>query len=469
MRPYVAQQPKLGWRTPGAWIPIGGGRMGSRLESAPRRFAAVCVSIRRLAVGLGLLAMLLAAPAIADLDSGWQAYQRGDYGSAAAIWRPLAEAGDPVAQFNLGFLHHRGEGVAQDYEAAVFWWTRAANQGAIKAQHNLGLAYFNGEGVDQDNEQARTWIEMAANAGFPRAQYVLGKMYLYSDELGFGEPDEVKAFEWIYKAAEAGDYRAQYNLGKMYRDGRGISADDERSAYWFQQAAFQGYAKAQNHLGVRYARGQGIEQDDVRALKWVWLAAAQGDKDAIANRQSLLIRMSSPQIAEAKRMIQEDGPTYRPTNASASTIIVESTEGAPPLPITPAPAPEPAADETVVVEMVETTEAATEIPPPPPPEPAPESTTPTEVAAVPASGKVFWVQLGSFREEGRGEAWWSTIRGAQSALLGDLSHEISPVDLGSGMGLWYRLRVGPFTDAAGAKDLCASLKDGGYDCFVARR
>ncbi len=447
--------------------------MGLRRESALIRIAAGCRSIRRLAVGLGLVLALIAtaAPATASLEAAWQAYQRGDYAAAAAIWRPLAEAGDPVAQFNLGFLHHRGEGVTQDYVAAAHWWTSAANQGAIKAQHNLGLAYFNGEGVEQDNEQARYWIQQAANAGFPRAQYVLGKMYLYSDELGFGEPDETQAFEWIHKAAEGGEYRAQYNLGKMYRDGRGITADDERSAYWFQQSAMQGYAKAQNHLGVRYARGQGIEVDDVQALKWVWLAAAQGDTEAIANRQSLLIRMSSPQIAEAKRLIQEEGSTFRPTNASTPAIIVESTEALQPRPIMPAPEPEPATDEAVVIEMVEAAETAPANPVPAPPQPAaaPESPAAAETAALPSLDKRFWIQLGSFREKGRGEAWWSTIRGARSELLGDLSYEISPVDLGSGLGLWYRLRVGPFADAAEARTLCASLKDEGYDCFVARR
>lgn len=445
--------------------------MGLRRESALTRIAAGCRSIRRLTIGLGLLLALTTTtgPAMADLDAGWAAYQRGDYAAAAAIWRPLAEAGDPVAQFNLGFLHHRGEGVPQDYVAAAHWWTNAANQGAIKAQLNLGLAYFNGEGVEQDNEQARYWIELAANAGFPRAQYVLGKMYLYADELGFGEPDEIKAFEWIYKAAEGGVYRAQYNLGKLYRDGRGITADDERSAYWFLQAAMQGYAKAQNHLGVRYARGQGVETDDVQALKWVWLAAAQGDKDAIANRQSLLIRMSSPQIAEAKRLIQEEGSTYRPSSASATTLDVDSVGASQPRPIT-APEPEPAVEETVAVEMVETTETVPASPAPPPaPAPAVESTASTEMAALPATGTVFWVQLGSFREKGRGLSWWNTIRSARSELLGNLAHEISPVDLGSGMGLWYRLRVGPFGDAGTARNLCTSLKDGGYDCFVARR
>ena len=45
-----------------------------------------------------------AADVRADFESGWQAYQRGDFGDALKEWRPLAESGDRRAQFNLGAI-----------------------------------------------------------------------------------------------------------------------------------------------------------------------------------------------------------------------------------------------------------------------------------------------------------------------------------------------------------------------------
>ena len=54
-------------------------------------------------------------------------------------WITLAaEQGDVAAQFNLGWMHHKGLGVAQNHEAARKWYSLAAKQGHADAQFNLG-------------------------------------------------------------------------------------------------------------------------------------------------------------------------------------------------------------------------------------------------------------------------------------------------------------------------------------------
>ena len=56
-----------------------------------------------------------AAPAAAqNVKAGIEAWQRGDYRGAVAIWRPLAEAGDADAAFNLGQAYRLGRGVPVD-------------------------------------------------------------------------------------------------------------------------------------------------------------------------------------------------------------------------------------------------------------------------------------------------------------------------------------------------------------------
>ncbi len=67
-----------------------------------------------------VLALVLAACAPAgDLETGAEAYDRGDYATALKEWRPLAEQGHAKAQYNLGVMYDDGEGVAQDYAEAV--------------------------------------------------------------------------------------------------------------------------------------------------------------------------------------------------------------------------------------------------------------------------------------------------------------------------------------------------------------
>ena len=121
---------------------------------------------------LFLVAVLLSAtaglsPAIAAdlLAAGASAYDAGNYGEAASIWRPLAEEGDPKAQFNLGLLHETGRGVAEDPAEAAVWYERAAHQGVTQAQLNLAALHQTGRGVAQDPAEALYWLEVAARLG----------------------------------------------------------------------------------------------------------------------------------------------------------------------------------------------------------------------------------------------------------------------------------------------------------------
>ena len=54
-----------------------------------------------------------------DFLKGLNAYHSGDFATALSEWKPLAEQGHSPSQYNLGFMHYKGEGVPQDYEAAV--------------------------------------------------------------------------------------------------------------------------------------------------------------------------------------------------------------------------------------------------------------------------------------------------------------------------------------------------------------
>ena len=72
-----------------------------------------------------------------------------------------AEAGDPVAQRNLGLMYAGGRGVGQDDVEAVQWLSLAAEQGEARAQGSLGVAYALGKGVSLDYVEAYRWLELA--------------------------------------------------------------------------------------------------------------------------------------------------------------------------------------------------------------------------------------------------------------------------------------------------------------------
>ena len=108
----------------------------------------------------GLMALLLLFAALhggalspataADFDKGLAAYKAGDYQTALAEWRPLAEAGDVNAQTMLGLVYAEGKGVPQEHAEAAKWFRRAATRGHAEAQFALEVLYGLGEGVPQD-------------------------------------------------------------------------------------------------------------------------------------------------------------------------------------------------------------------------------------------------------------------------------------------------------------------------------
>lgn len=74
-----------------------------------------------------------------------------------------ADQGVANAQFNLGFMYKRGQGVKQDSQEAAKWYRKAADQGLEVAQYNLGLMYDKGHGVKQDFKEAAKWDKKAAD------------------------------------------------------------------------------------------------------------------------------------------------------------------------------------------------------------------------------------------------------------------------------------------------------------------
>lgn len=221
-----------------------------------------------------LLALGVGGVAQADFDTGLRAYQNGDYQAAVQAWRPLAAQGDTKAQFWLGSMYYRGQGVPRNVPVALRWVRRAAELGNVEAQAALGSLYFFGDDqVPANDREAQRWFRMAAEQGHPEAQVGLGNMYFL---------------------------------------GRGVVQDEAAAAKWFRAAADQGVPQAQGLLGTMYFFGQGVPRDYVQAYKWLHLAAQQGFQEAAKIRNAVAGQMSADQVRRAEglaRSWRPDGPS----------------------------------------------------------------------------------------------------------------------------------------------------------------
>jgi localization factor PodJL len=123
-----------------------------------------------------------------------------------------AEKGQAVAQYRLGTLYERGQGIPADAAKAAHWYEMAANQGNRKAMHNLAVSYAGGATGKKNMAEAARWFAKAAALGLSDSQFNLAVLY----ERGDGVPQSLlDAYKWYSIAAAAGDTESKARIGVL--------------------------------------------------------------------------------------------------------------------------------------------------------------------------------------------------------------------------------------------------------------
>jgi len=123
-----------------------------------------------------------------------------------------ADKGQAVAQYRLGTMYERGQGVAADSAKAIHWYEMAAGQGNRKAMHNLAVAYANGPAAKRNMTESARWFTKAATLGLSDSQFNLAVLY----ERGEGVPQSLTdAYKWYAIAAATGDAEAKARMSVL--------------------------------------------------------------------------------------------------------------------------------------------------------------------------------------------------------------------------------------------------------------
>ncbi len=129
------------------------------------------------------------------------------------------------------------QGMTRYANVPVRFVREKAQAGDEVAQLELGLRYLHGIEGGRDVPAGVRWIEKAASSGMPQAEHELGALY----QMGIGVPrDAQRAVEWFRKAAIQGYAPSQTALGFAYENGTGVERNGEKAAYWFEKAAASG-------------------------------------------------------------------------------------------------------------------------------------------------------------------------------------------------------------------------------------
>lgn len=182
------------------------------------------------------------------IDDAKAAAARGDFESAINVLRPLAQAGNPEAQYELGFLALTECDLISGPEAFSLF-REAAEQGHPDAMYHLAtFPEFLSEPFKSplSEEEAWSWLLRSAESGCVQAQYSAAASLATGD---WGErpgmQDLEAAVAWYRRAAEAGHAEAQYNLASMLAEGEGCERNLAEAKEWLRRAIAGGYEYAE--------------------------------------------------------------------------------------------------------------------------------------------------------------------------------------------------------------------------------
>ena len=365
-----------------------------------------------------------AAPAMADLERGYAAWDNGDYSTAVREWRDLSAKGNPDAQFNMAQAYRLGRGVDENAAQAEILMAKAAAQGHIRAIDTYGLLLFQ----SGRREEAMPYVIDSAERGNPRAQYLLGIGHFNGDLVG---KDWVRGYALMTLSNAAGFEPAKTGIAQMDDF---IPLEQRQEA---QLVAQKLKRNADSKLSAQLAAND----------------LAVGAQLTGATPSTPVTKpVTAPLPSSANRIPQPIRRTNVPPSiAAAQTAIAEATR------VTGTESPANAGADSAGSARTEAAPVRTAA--------APRATAPKPAAAAPrgpatsASGP-WRVQLGAFGVRSNADRLWSRVSG-NSALAGKDKFVVPA-------GRIVKLQVGGFSSRGSAQSACNSLKRSGQECLVTK-
>lgn len=253
---------------------------------------------------------------IALRDRGVALFEAREDRLAFETWLPLAEAGHPETQFNIGVLLTRSSAIPRDLAAARRWqqlasdagyapahcalgdllwadradplnrqralaaYLKGANQNEVGCMHNAAAFLLNGLAGAPDVLAGLHWLERSAELGNLASQAQLGSVHLHGR---YSPPEHEHALRWLTLASDRGHVDATHDLAYMWEHGLGTQTDLSIAATLYERAAAAGQPQSANNLGLMYRNGQGVPRDAVKAVGYFEQAVAKRNSEAMVN------------------------------------------------------------------------------------------------------------------------------------------------------------------------------------------
>lgn len=121
--------------------------------------------MKKLILGLTAASLYALAPLHAfagPFEDAVYAHNDEDYAQALSLFQKLSQEKHASAQFYLGHMIQRGEGIKSSKKKAAKLFMKAAEQSDNNARVALGYMYWTGSGVRQSDKKAFDLFKLAS-------------------------------------------------------------------------------------------------------------------------------------------------------------------------------------------------------------------------------------------------------------------------------------------------------------------
>ena len=218
-------------------------------------------------------------------------YQHGigvpqSYSEMAKISQQLADAGDPIFQYELACSFFIGRGVKLNDEKARHYYQLSADQGYSLSELSLGNIYWRGVGIARNYQLAYPLLQKAALHGQGEAARKVG--CFHAEGLGADcKVDYVEAIKWWKQAVKLKDATAAYNLYLTYLKGmEGVGfarvlANTDLAYRYLEHSAQLGEHDGEYAYGIALHAGKYGKNRCNEWLAWIEKAVDHGSADAM--------------------------------------------------------------------------------------------------------------------------------------------------------------------------------------------
>lgn len=185
-----------------------------------------------------------------------QAFTEKRHTEALSGLNKMAEFGDAQAEYSLGLMNEKGQGMPVNQHKALKYFSAAAEKDFPAAVAKLAEAYYTGNMVERDIGKSITLYRKAAELGVASAQNKYASLLFQGIDI---DKNQQEAKKWFIKAMEQGNEQATRNLLAIYK----------MESRW-------GSLKSRHALAQFYLNGTGVVKNPGKAIELLEKAGQQG-------------------------------------------------------------------------------------------------------------------------------------------------------------------------------------------------